>query len=83
MPPIDPNGKNIPAPVDADLVHEVLKAHRGDVRAAIAGLLEDVDYLQGEIAYASLALSRGFTRGWTPSFRRMAEDRRAKDKGGT
>ena len=76
MPVFDPEPT---APVSPDLVGEVLKAHRGDAEAAIAGLLDDVNYLQDQIAYASLAMSRGFTRGWKPSFRRIAEGKREKD----
>lgn len=76
MPVFDPEPTAVAPP---DLVEEVLEAHHGDAEAAIAGLLDDVIFLQGQIAYASLAMSRGFTRGWKPSFRRIAENQREKD----
>lgn len=56
-----------------DPVDAVLSAHDGDARAAIAELLEDVDYLRNQIAYASLAVSRGYAYGWLPTHERMPE----------
>lgn len=47
-----------------DEIELVLTYHKGDVRAAIATLLRDRDFLIKKIEYASLAMSMGFARGW-------------------
>ncbi|WP_245409752.1 hypothetical protein [Pararhizobium haloflavum] len=57
---------------EKDPIKRVLAAHQGDTRAAIAGLLADVDYLQQRLAYASLTVSYGFVRGWLPTHERLA-----------
>lgn len=58
----------------ADPVTAVLDAHGGDVRAAVTGLLNDIEYLRNQIAFASLVTSRGYAYGWVPSFERTAEE---------
>ena len=50
-----------------DEIEWVLAYHKGDVRAAIATLLKDRDFLIKEIEYASLAMSMGFARSWKPT----------------
>lgn len=50
-----------------DEIELVMAYHKGDVRAAIATLLRDRDFLIKEIEYASLAMSMGFARGWKPT----------------
>ncbi|MBV2143103.1 hypothetical protein KUG47_06290 [Falsochrobactrum sp. TDYN1] len=50
-----------------DEIEQVLSYYKGDVRAAIEGLLKDRDFLVKEIEYASLAMSFGYSRGWKPS----------------
>ena len=56
-----------------DEIDEALAYHQGDVRATIAALLAEREYLLREIEYASLALSFGFARGWKPG--RQSSDR--------
>ncbi|MFC0245774.1 hypothetical protein ACFOLL_12850 [Falsochrobactrum ovis] len=50
-----------------DEIDLVLAYYKGDVRAAIEGLLKDRDFLVKEIEYASIAMSFGFARGWKPT----------------
>jgi hypothetical protein len=45
----------------------VLAVYAGDHRAAIEALLADRAYLERELAFASLAMSFGFARGWRPA----------------
>jgi GT2 family glycosyltransferase len=62
---------SVPAPaepVEEDPVETIFFAYRGDPRAAIAGLLADIEYLRRQIDYASLAVSPGYTRGWRPTY---------------
>lgn len=54
------------------LVDAVLAWHNGDARAAIFTLLEDCRHLRHQLALTQGAMSRGMTRGWTPSFDRGA-----------
>jgi hypothetical protein len=49
-----------------DQIDEALAYHQGDVRATIAALLAEREFLLREIEYASLAMSYGFARGWKP-----------------
>jgi hypothetical protein len=44
--------------------------HDGDAKAAIAALLEDNRHLRTQLALAEAASSKGFTRGWRPTFER-------------
>ena len=53
-----------------DPVEAALAWHQGDPRATIATLIEDCRYLRGQLALTEGAMSRGMTRGWTPSYDR-------------
>lgn len=55
-----------------DEIEEALAYHQGDARATIAALLAEREFLLREIEYASLAMSYGFARGWTPGHNRNA-----------
>ncbi|AXV15216.1 hypothetical protein CYG48_05560 [Neorhizobium sp. SOG26] len=59
--------QNEPELSEADAV---LVWHGGDSRAAIETLLEDCRHLRQELALTEGASSRGFTRGWRPSYER-------------
>lgn len=48
----------------------VLARFDGDAQAALAAALEDVSFLRREIAFARLAMSYGFARGWLPALER-------------
>ena len=50
-----------------DEVEAALAWHGGDARAAIAALLDDCRHLRLQLALTEAAMSRGFTRGWSPS----------------
>jgi hypothetical protein len=54
---------------DAELA-EILQDHQGDAVAAIRTLLADCRHLRGEMVTMELCRSRGFARGWRPSFER-------------
>jgi hypothetical protein len=51
-------------------VEAVLAWHDEDAKAAIATLLEDNRHLRKQLALAEFAGSRGFARGWRPSYER-------------
>lgn len=53
------------SPIDAALAW-----HAGDARATIATLIEDCRHLRQQLALTEGAMSRGMTRGWSPSFDR-------------
>lgn len=53
------------SPIDAALAW-----HAGDARATIATLIEDCRHLRQQLALTQGAMSRGMTRGWSPSFDR-------------
>lgn len=53
-----------------DPVDDALAWHQGDPRATIATLIEDCRHLRQQLALTEGAMSRGMTRGWTPSFDR-------------
>lgn len=53
-----------------DPVDDALAWHQGDPRATIAMLIEDCRHLRQQLALTEGAMSRGMTRGWTPSFDR-------------
>jgi hypothetical protein len=57
------DGEALPEP----MVDKVLAVYAGDHRAAIEALLADRAYLERELAFASLAMSFGFARGWRPA----------------
>ncbi|WP_137136709.1 hypothetical protein [Rhizobium sp. FKY42] len=47
-----------------------LAYHDGDPMATIETLLEDLRHLRQQLVLAEGAMSRGMTRGWSPSFER-------------
>jgi hypothetical protein len=49
-------------------LEDVLAYHEGDALAAVQTLLDDCRHLRQELALTEGASSRGFTRGWRPSF---------------
>jgi hypothetical protein len=53
-----------------DPVDAALAWHDGNARATIATLIEDCRHLRSQLALTEGAMSRGMTRGWTPSFDR-------------
>ena len=55
-----------------DEIDEALAYHQGDVRATVAALLAERDFLLREIEYATLAMSYGFARGWKPGSHKIA-----------
>nr|WP_312938791.1 dehydrogenase [Agrobacterium pusense] len=46
--------------------------HDGDSRAAIETLMEDIQHLRMQLALATAAMGRGFTRAWKPDADRNA-----------
>ena len=52
--------------VDIDELAAAIAWHNGDARAAVRTLLDDCRHLREQLALARLAMSLGFTRGWTP-----------------
>jgi hypothetical protein len=54
-------------------IDEVIALCGGDMRVTIRRLLDDNKHLQGELDFASLAMSYGFSRGW---FAKQRETRR-------
>lgn len=59
-----------PETIPDDPVEAALAWHQGDPRATIATLIEDCRHLRHQLALTQGAMSRGMTRGWTPSFDR-------------
>lgn len=57
---------------DADPVDHIIAWHDGDSRAAIETLMEDILHLRTQLALATAAMGRGFTRGWMPEADRDA-----------
>lgn len=51
---------------DNDEVEAAIAWHDGNARAAVATLIEDCRHLRRQLALASAAMGRGYTRGWTP-----------------
>ncbi len=58
---------------EADPIDHIIAWHDGDSRAAIETLMEDIQHLRIQLALATAAMGRGFTRGWG-----MGAGRRAK-----
>lgn len=56
-----------PGESDFDPIEAILAAHDGDTRAAIGDLVERIQHLRHQLSLASAAMSRGMTRGWSPS----------------
>lgn len=55
-----------------DPIDAVLAYHDGDVRATISTLLADCGHLREQLVIATGCISKGLTRGWTPSLERNA-----------
>lgn len=56
-----------PAPlVEPDDIDWMILEHGGDVRAALETSMSEVERLRKELAFATLAMSYGFARGWQP-----------------
>ncbi|WP_064815519.1 MULTISPECIES: hypothetical protein [unclassified Rhizobium] len=62
--------------VEDDEREAVIAYHRGDMRAAIATLLEDIRHLRRQLALTEGAMGRGMARGWRPSFDRDCQCRK-------
>lgn len=60
----EPDGEAVTG--DDITIEAVLARFNGDPHAALAAALDDIAYLQRELSFASLAVSYGFARGWTP-----------------
>ncbi|TZG31878.1 dehydrogenase [Agrobacterium sp. B1(2019)] len=61
-----------PREPEADPVDHIIAWHDGDSRAAIETLMEDIQHLRMQLALATAAMGRGFTRGWKPGADRDA-----------
>ncbi|WP_349435611.1 hypothetical protein [Pararhizobium sp. A13] len=72
MPTIDAIAHDIQYSEPADAIAAALAFHNGDVRVTIGMLIEDCRHLREQLALTRIAMSIGFTRGWTPSFERDA-----------
>lgn len=72
MPTIDAMAHDIPYSEPVDEIAVALALHNGDVHATIGMLIEDCRHLREQLALTQIAMSIGFTRGWTPSFERDA-----------
>lgn len=57
---------------EADPVDHIIAWHDGDSRAAIETLMGDILHLRMQLALATAAMGRGFTRGWMPEADRDA-----------
>jgi predicted ATPase len=53
-------------PDDVLSLEAILDRFNGDSRAALEAALSDIAFLRKELHFASLAMSYGFARGWTP-----------------
>lgn len=62
--------RQAPESIPEDPVEAALAWHQGDPRATIATLIEDCRHLRQQLALTEGAMSRGMTRGWSPSFDR-------------
>jgi hypothetical protein len=58
-----------PPPI-VDEAEAALAYHSGDAAATIMIFLEDLRYLRLQLALTEGAMSRGMTRGWSPSYDR-------------
>ncbi len=50
-----------------DAIEQAIAWHSGDMRAAIATLIEDCRHLRDQLDTAQKCMSKGLTRGWVPS----------------
>lgn len=60
----------LPREPEADPVDHIIAWHDGDSRAAIETLMEDIQHLRLQLALATAAMGKGFTRGWMPDAER-------------
>ena len=51
-----------------DPVEAALAFCGGDARAPIVALLDELQFVRGQLALSEAGMSVGFTRGWKPSF---------------
>lgn len=51
-----------------DPIEAALSFCGGDVRATIAALLHELQFVRGQLALSEAGMSVGFTRGWKPRF---------------
>lgn len=58
------------AEIDIDKAQMILDAFGGNALAALRSVVADAEHLCAELETASLYLSHGAARGWTPSFKR-------------
>ncbi|MBO0144034.1 hypothetical protein JZX87_23030 [Agrobacterium sp. Ap1] len=56
--------------VEIDQAQAVLDAFGGNALAALRSVIADAEFLCEQLETASLYLSHGAARGWTPSFQR-------------
>lgn len=59
-------------PADDLSIEAVLARFDGDPHAALGAAIDDISYLRRELVFASLAMSYGYARGWTPLAKRPA-----------
>ena len=57
-------------PSKVNEVEAALAYHGGDTAATIMTLLNDLRHLRLQLALTEGAMSRGMTRGWSPSYER-------------
>lgn len=55
---------------EPSVIDEAIAWHEGDMRATIATLLQDCQFLRGQLERAKHCMSHGLTRGWKPSLER-------------
>lgn len=53
-----------------DIAAYVTQYHDGDAVAAVRTLLDEIHHLQNQLSIATVAMGRGYTRGWKPSVER-------------
>ena len=51
-------------------IDAVIEAYGGDARVAVRELLADTDFLRDQLYTASALVSKGYARGWKPSYER-------------
>lgn len=55
---------NRQAPVD--VADYILQFHKGNARAAIEAMQEEIEHFKQQLNIAATAMGRGYTRGWVP-----------------
>ncbi|NLS20084.1 hypothetical protein HGP16_26465 [Rhizobium sp. P40RR-XXII] len=51
-----------------DQVNTALDLFEGDANATIGALLNELQFVRGQLALCGAGMSVGFTRGWVPTF---------------